>query len=190
MNSAFSKLTLPLLAALALGTGCRQTEILGPAPTPAPAGMGAGGMGAAAGTGAAPAGSAVATLTGFMGGTVTGTATFTKATGTDVAVTVALANCVMGKIYPVHIHEGMGCADAVAQGEHWGPTRGEGIPSVTCTGTTGTSTVVRPALPANTAWTIGGTDVMSNVVGHAFVVHAPDMPVMPARIACGVITLK
>jgi Cu/Zn superoxide dismutase len=119
--------------------------------------------------------------------TVTGTATFAKGAGsTDVTVNVALANCVAGKVYPVHIHEGMGCADAVAQGDHWGPARGEGIPSVTCTTTTGTSTLTRPATPTNLAWTIGG-DVMTNVVGHAFVVHAPDVPMMPPRIACGVI---
>jgi hypothetical protein len=139
---------------------------------------------------AAPAGSAVATLAGFMGGTVTGTATFVKAAGTDVTVTVALANCVAGKSYPVHIHEGTSCADATAQGEHWGPARGEGIPSVMCTGTTGSSTLTRPATPTNLAWTIGGTDAMTNVVGHAFVVHAPDVPMMPPRISCGVITQK
>jgi hypothetical protein len=194
MNPAFSTLTLPLLAALALGTACRETEQLGPTPTPpaaagtaAKAGTGAAaGTGATAGTSAAPAGSAVATLTGFMGGMVTGTATFLKAAGTDVTVNVALANCVAGKAYPVHIHEGTSCADIAGQGEHWGPARGEGIPSVMCTGTTGTSTLTRPAIPTNTAWTIGG-DVMTNVIGHAFVVHDPDVATMPPRIACGLI---
>jgi Cu/Zn superoxide dismutase len=198
MNFQLTKRTLPLLAALALGAGCRQTEVLGPAlPAPAAGTAAAAGTGARAGTGAAaagtaaaPAGSAVATLAGFMGGTVTGSATFTKATGTDVAVTVALANCVPGKMYPVHIHEGTSCADAMAQGDHWGPARGEGIPLVSCGATmTGTSTLTRPAIPANLAWTIGG-DVMTNVVGHAFVVHAPDVPMMPPRIGCGIITQK
>jgi Cu/Zn superoxide dismutase len=147
------------------------------------------GTGATAGAGAAPAGSAVATIAGFMGGTVTGSATFTKATGTDVKVAVAIANCTAGKSYPVHIHEGTSCADAMAQGDHWGPARGEGIPSVMCMGTAGTSTLTRPAIPANLAWTIGG-DAMTNVVGHAFVVHDPDVATMPPRIACGVITQK
>jgi hypothetical protein len=201
MNLELTKFVLPLLAALAFGAGCRETAVVGPMlPSSAgaaagrgAAGMGASGMGAAgmaaAGTGAAPAGSAVATLTGFMGGTVTGTATFAKATGTDVSVTVALANCVAGKSYPVHIHEGTSCADAMSQGDHWGPARGEGIPAVMCAGTTGTSMHTRTAIPTNLAWTIGG-DAMTNVVGHAFVVHAPDVPMMPPRIACGIITQK
>lgn len=201
MKLEYSKLALPLVAALAIYTGCRDTEQLSPNPPPAAAGTGAkagtgaaagasAGTGAAAGTGsAAPAGSAVATITGFMGGKVTGTATFTKATGTDVKVEVALKDCEAGKSYPVHIHEGTSCADAMAQGDHWGPARGEGIPNVTCSGTMGTSTTTRPATPTNTAWTIGG-DMATNVVGHAFVVHAPDVPMMPPRIACGVIMQK
>lgn len=202
MNFRFAELSLPLLAALAIGA-CRSTETLSP-PLPA-AGMAAGGAkagggGAAAGMGAAAGatagtgaggGSAVATLTGFGSTpeTVKGTATFTKATGTDVKVTVELSNCTDGKAYPVHIHEGTSCADAMAQGDHWGPARGEGIPSVMCMGTTGKSELTRPATPANLAWTIGG-DAMTNVVGHAFVVHQPDVPMMPPRIACGVIAAK
>jgi Cu/Zn superoxide dismutase len=154
----------------------------------AKAGMGAGGMGGAGGM-AAPAGSAVATITGFMGGKVTGTATFTKASGTDVKVVVALKDCEAGKSYPVHIHEGTSCADAMSQGDHWGPQRGEGIPNVVCSGTTGMSETTRPATPTNLAWTIGG-DAMTNVVGHAFVVHQPDVMTMPPRIACGVIMQK
>ncbi|HET6339433.1 MAG TPA: superoxide dismutase family protein [Polyangiales bacterium] len=203
MNVELTKFAMPLLAALAFAAGCRETQELGPklpsaagSAAGAAAGMGAGGAtagmsatagtGAMAGTGAAPAGSAVATIAGFMGGMVTGSATFTKATGTDVKVTVAISNCVAGKSYPVHIHEGTSCADAMMQGDHWGPARGEGIPSVMCVGTTGTSTLTRPAIPANLAWTIGG-DVMTNVVGHAFVVHDPDVATMPPRIACGLI---
>jgi hypothetical protein len=135
------------------------------------------------------ASSAVAAITGFNGGTVTGMATFSKATGTDVTVTVSLTNCVAGKTYPVHIHAGTSCADAMSQGDHWGPARGEGIPSVMCAGTTGTSTLTRPATDLNLAWTIGG-DPTTNVVGHAFVVHAPDVPMMPPRIGCGVIAMK
>jgi len=200
MKLESSKLALPLVAALAvlMFAACRETAVLTPAAAPAgtggakagtgaAAGMGAGG--ATAGTGAAPAGSAVATITGFMGGTVTGMATFSKGTGTDVKVDVALASCVAGKSYPVHIHEGTSCASAMAQGDHWGPARGEGIPNVTCSGTTGTSTTTRPATPTNLAWTIGG-DMATNVVGHAFVVHDPDVAMMPPRIACGVITQK
>jgi Cu/Zn superoxide dismutase len=201
MKLESSKLLLPLLAALAVFTGCRETEQLSPAlPAPMAGTAAAAGTGAKAGTGggagaagmmAAPAGSAVATITGFNGGKVTGTATFTKPTptSTDVKVVVALKDCEAGKSYPVHIHEGTSCADAMAQGEHWGPQRGEGIPNVVCSGTTGMSETTRPATPTNTAWTIGG-DAMTNVVGHAFVVHAPDVPMMPPRIACGVIMQK
>jgi hypothetical protein len=38
-------------------------------------------------------------------------------------------------------------------------------------------------------WTVGG-DATTNVVGHAFVAHDPDVPMMPPRIGCGVITMK
>jgi len=139
---------------------------------------------------AAPGSSAVATIAGFMGGTVTGTATFTKGPGaTDVTVVVAIKDCVAGKMYPVHIHAGTSCADAVTQGDHWGPMRGEGIPMVPCVGTTGTSMLTRAATDPTTAWTIGG-DPMTNVVGHAFVLHQPDAPAPPPRIGCGLITAK
>ena len=47
----------------------------------------------------------------------------------------------------------------------------------------------RGAADPVTTWTIGG-DAVSNVIGHAFVVHAPDVPMDPPRIACGVITGK
>lgn len=203
MNFQLSNFSLPLVAALAICAGCRSTETLGQ-PLPPAAGMAAA-AGARAGTGGASAGTsatagsaagagggtAVATLTGFGSTpeTVKGTATFAKATGTDVKVTVEISNCTDGKEYPVHIHEGTSCADAMAQGDHWGPARGEGIPSVKCMGTTGKSELTRPATPTNLAWTIGG-DTATNVVGHAFVVHQPDVPSMPPRIACGVITAK
>ena len=182
-----SRLSLPLMAALALAGACREAETYG-GPLGAPAGSTGGGAGASAGTGAAAPSSAGATLAALMGNTVTGSVTFTKGSGTDVVVTVTLSNCVAGKSYPVHIHEGKGCADAMAQGEHWGPQRGEGIPNVMCGSTTGMSMLTRSAAMANLAWTIGG-ETATNVIGHAFVVHAPDMP-MPARIACGVIAAK
>ena len=178
----FKHQTLTLLAAVLLSAACRETQTLGPsAPV---AGMGAGG---------APATptSAGATLAVFgTNTTVTGMVTFVKgANPGEVTVTVTLNGCETGKLYPVHIHAGTACTDAAAQGDHWGPTRGEGIPSVMCTGTTGTSTFTRPATDPMLAWTIGG-DAATNVIGHAFVAHAPDMPMMPARIACGVIAAK
>lgn len=179
-----STLSLPLMAALAFA-GCREAETYG-GPLGAPA---AGSTGGSAGTGSAAPSSAVATLAGFQGGTVTGTVTFTKGSGTDVAVTVALSNCVAGKSYPVHIHEGKSCADAMAPGGHWGPTRGEGIPAVMCGSTTGMAMHTRSATPATTAWTIGG-EATTNVIGHAFIVHEPDVAMMPKPISCGVIAAK
>ena len=133
---------------------------------------------------------ATATIAGFEAGTVTGTAVFTQ-TGTDVTVVVTLMNCPDGP-HGVHIHEGTSCADATMQGAHWGPTRGEGIPSVMCTGMTGTAMLTRAATDPTLAWSVGG-DAATNVVGHAFVVHdpAPATPAMaPApRIGCGVIMM-
>jgi Cu/Zn superoxide dismutase len=153
---------------------------------------GAGGMGGAAGGGAgAGAGdaSAVATIMPFGDGNmVTGTATFTQ-TGTDVMLVVSLMNCPDGE-HGVHIHEGTSCADATMQGAHWGPTRGEGIPNVMCTGNAGMAMVTRAATDAMLAWSVGG-DMASDIVGHAFVVHAATDSADPmVRIGCGVIEVE
>ena len=128
---------------------------------------------------------AEAKIAPFGMGSVVGTVSFTQS-GTNVTVTVSLTNCPDGP-HGVHIHQGTSCADAAAQGDHWGPTRGEGIPSVMCTGGTGTATTVRTAMDPVTLWTIGGS-ADTNVVGHAFVVHDPGMPA--PRIGCGVIQSK
>lgn len=117
-------------------------------------------------------------------GAASGTAMFTQ-TDTGVALSITLdGGCTAGKSYPVHIHQGASCADATAQGGHWDMTRGEGIPNIACSGTSGTSQVTRAADPATTAWSIGG-DAATDVVGHVIVVHDADTPTM--RIACGVI---
>lgn len=187
----FLNMALLVLGAVMVATACRDSKVYGPAPVPA-AGVGAAGTaggsagsGAGGGAGTAPGPSmAVATLTGFMGGTVTGSATFTKGASSDVMLTIALANCMAGKAYPVHIHAGTSCTDIASQGDHWGPARGEGIPDVTCVNDTGTGLHTRTAANPMTGWTIGG-DALTNVVGHAFVVHSADMPMR--RIACGVI---
>jgi Cu/Zn superoxide dismutase len=126
---------------------------------------------------------AAATIAGFSGGTVTGTATFSS-DADGVTVVVSLMNCPDG-MHPVHIHEGTSCADAMAQGAHWGMTRGEGIPSVMCTGNMGTAMFTRPNSAApELKWSIGG-DEATDVIGHAFVVHNNDD--MKTRIGCGVI---
>ncbi|MEO8552652.1 MAG: superoxide dismutase family protein [Kofleriaceae bacterium] len=124
---------------------------------------------------------AEAAITGFMGGTVTGTAMFTQS-GTDVTVTITLDGCTAGKSYPVHIHTGPACTDMASQGGHWDMTRGEGIPLIACTGTQGTSTLTRPATDTTLAWSIGG-ETTTDVIGHLVVVHDADVPA--TRIGCG-----
>lgn len=137
----------------------------------------------AAGSGSVPM--AAATISPFGMGAVTGTVTFMQM-GTNVTATVSLSNCPDGP-HGVHIHQGTACTDAMAQGDHWGPTRGEGIPNVMCAAGVGTATVTRTAMDPVTSWTIGGA-ADTNVVGHAFVVHDPGMPA--PRIGCGVIQMK
>lgn len=121
--------------------------------------------------------------------TVTGTGNFVEGaadTAPDsVTLTLTLSGCVDGKVYPAHIHTGPGCTDATAQGGHWDTTRGEGIPSITCAGTTGTTTINRAATDPTTAWSVGGA-AATNVIGHVIVVHDPD--VTTTRISCGAIT--
>ena len=51
------------------------------------------------------------------------------AVGTSIKLDISVMNCADGS-YPVHIHEGTSCADAMAQGGHWGamaaPAAGSG----------------------------------------------------------------
>ena len=127
---------------------------------------------------------ATASVTGFMGGTVTGTGTFTQS-GTDVLLSFTLNNCTAGKSYNIHIHQGSDCTDTTTQGGHWDMTRGEGIPNIMCNGTTGTTTYNRVATDATLKWSVGDASA-TDVIGHTIVVHDPDMPM--TRIACGTIT--
>jgi hypothetical protein len=64
-------------------------------------------------------------------------------------------------------------------------TRGEGIPSVMCSGGTGTAMLMRPPTDATLAWSVGG-DASSDVIGHVFVVHNEDK----SRIGCGPIVAQ
>ncbi len=130
----------------------------------------------------------------FMGGTVSGSAEFEQdARGTyadSVTLTVWISDCVEGKSYSVHIHEGPSCNTVSLQGGHWDGARGEGIPDVVCAantetiGTSGTMTFNRRGTDPALAWTVGD-DEDTDVIGHVFVVHDPDMPM--TRIACGAI---
>jgi len=124
----------------------------------------------------------------LTGGTITGTATFT-ASGSDVTVVVALANCPEG-IHPMLIHAGTSCASEQEQGTHWDPPRGENIGSGTgqimCMAD-GTAMLTYTRLGTDPKpWTIGGPTA-SDVIGHPFIVHAVGATAT-ARHGCGVIT--
>ena len=134
-----------------------------------------------------PWSSAEAKIAPFDSGAITGTATFTE-TDAGVSLTITLDTCVAGKSYPVYIHEGAACTDETTQGGHWAAPRGEGIPNIVCTATSGTRTTVRALLPPESAWSIGGSP-MTNVEGHVVVIDDPDAA-MPPRIGCGAISAK
>jgi Cu/Zn superoxide dismutase len=142
-----------------------------------------------AGMGGSVTGTAVATIAPLGTNTVTGTATFTE-TAAGVTVVIALQNCPPGP-HAFHIHNGTECTDATTQGVHWPvdsmtgqpPTRGEGIPDITCNAEgNGTVTHVRPNTEGpDRVWNIGDA-ADANVVGHVVVVHMmPDK----MRIGCG-----
>jgi hypothetical protein len=132
---------------------------------------------------------ALSTVSGFMGGTVTGNGSFEQGaadTAVDsVTVNITLNGCVDTKSYPVHIHTGSACTDTTTQGGHWDMTRGEGIPNIMCVGTSGTTTYNRAATDATLKWSVGDGSA-TDVIGHTIVVHDPDNSM--TRIACGVIT--
>jgi hypothetical protein len=132
---------------------------------------------------------ALSTVNSFMTGTVSGNGTFEQGaadTAADsVTVSITLNGCVSGKAYPVHIHTGSACTDATTQGGHWDMTRGEGIPNITCSGTSGTTTYNRAATDATLKWSVGDGSA-TDVIGHTIVVHDPDNNM--TRVACGVIT--
>ncbi|MEY4581149.1 MAG: Copper/zinc superoxide dismutase [Pseudomonadota bacterium] len=147
------------------------------------AAAGVSGSAAGAGAGGSAAGSGVtAALTALTVGAassgVSGSAKF-SAKANAVSVTVDIAGCTAGKAYPVHIHTGTSCDTPETQMGHWDMTRGEGIPSIPCVGTTGTVTYERVDTDPTLAWTIGGA--ANNIVGHVVVVHDPDN----TRLACG-----
>jgi hypothetical protein len=133
---------------------------------------------------AGSAGSGGSAGAGAAAGPVTGTATFSTVS-TGVTVAVSITGCVSGKSYPIHIHQGTSCADTMSQGAHWDVPRGEGIPMVVCSGTTGMLAMPYTRLSSDAKpWSIGDGSA-SDMVGHVVVLHDPDVPA--TRISCGAI---
>jgi hypothetical protein len=97
--------------------GAAGSTSSGAAGQPAKAGTGGSSTGAAGSGGKAGTGG---TGTGAGIAAVSGTATFTKAAGTQIDVAIEITGCEDGKSYPVHIHEGTSCESAATQGGHWG----------------------------------------------------------------------
>jgi Cu/Zn superoxide dismutase len=153
------------------------------------AGAGAAGMAAttAPATGAAGMPATAASTAGTGGAqapaSITGSASFAS-NASGVNLTVMVSGCQSGKQYPIHVHQGMSCESAMAQGGHWDMTRGEGIPNIACGGRMGATMVSRPKTDATTAWSVGDGSA-TDVIGHVVVIHDADDPTQ--RIACGVI---
>ena len=115
---------------------------------------------------------------------ITGLASFTT-TSAGVELSVMITGCVSGKSYPIHIHEGTSCESTMAQGPHWGPARGEGIPNIACGGSVGSTTLSRGKSDPTLTWTLGDMSE-SDVIGHVMVIHHADDTTK--RIACGKVT--
>jgi hypothetical protein len=77
---------------------------------------------------------------------IAGNATFAT-TPSGVDLSVSITGCVSRREYPVIVHEGAACASAMLQGPDWDAPRGDGLPSLTCTGTSGVGLLyyARPA---------------------------------------------
>jgi len=117
-------------------------------------------------------------------GSISGSATFTIPGSGNIRMLVSITGCTTGKQYPIHIHEGGSCENAMTQGGHWDIPRGEAIPNVSCVNGVGTLTYTRTNADAKTAWSIHNP--ANNLVGHTVVLHDPDDGTV--RVACGVIT--
>jgi hypothetical protein len=103
-----------------------------------------------------------------------------------VDLNVMVTGCVAGKSYPIHIHEGTSCDNAMTQKGHWGPMRGEMIPNIMCgTGSVGSTSTGRDMSNPELTWSLGDM-TESDVIGHVLVIHDADDP--NVRIACGKVT--
>jgi Cu/Zn superoxide dismutase len=163
---------------------------------------GTGGAGGDDGTGGAGGAPGVSATANIAGQGITGTAVFTQV-GDEVTLVIDVSGVTPDGNHAVHIHDNPACtgnqedpyADA---GGHWvgidnpidGANFDEGgglgeIGDVPVAAGVGTRTIT------TTLWSVApvGTDVMKNVVGHSFMVHAGPEDSPGAKIACGVIEL-
>jgi hypothetical protein len=140
-------------------------------------GGGAGGGGAGGGTGMP---TAVANITGLMGQTVTGTATFTQG-ATMTTLVLNLTACPNGA-HASHLHAMKDCGDdGNAAGGHWVPN-GEGLGDYTCADNKGMLTFMKPT----SMWTVGDGSA-TDVTKYSFMVHEMGGASPGGRIGCGLI---
>lgn len=166
------------------GTGTAGTATGGSGGSGGSASGGGGAGGSASGGGGAGGGSgmptAVANITGLMGQTVTGTATFTQG-ATMTTLVLNLTACPAGA-HASHLHAMKDCGDnGNAAGGHWVPN-GEGLGDYTCADNKGTLTVMKPIA----TWTVGDGSA-TDVAKYSFMVHEMGGANPGGRIGCGLI---
>jgi hypothetical protein len=147
-----------------------------------------GGVGSAAVSGGRPAagsGGAGEVAGPKAGAGLSASAVF-SAVGEGVTLSVVLDRCQPGKLYPIHIHEGDSCADAMAPGAYWDQPRGEDIPDLECGGANRASLGYVRSNSSAKPWSVGAPDA-SNLVGRTLVLNDPNDRTL--RIACGVISM-
>jgi len=170
------------------GTAGTGTAGTGTAGTGTSGSGGAGGSAAGGSAGSASGGTgggsgmptAVATIAGLMGQTVTGTATFTQG-ATMTTLVLNLTACPNGP-HASHLHAMKDCGDnGNAAGGHWVPN-GEGLGDYTCADMKGTLTMMKPT----SMWTVGDGSA-TDVTKYSFMVHEMGGGNPGGRIGCGLI---
>jgi hypothetical protein len=120
---------------------------------------------------------------GGMPEPIAGTATFVT-TAVSVDLKISITGCVNGNAYPVVIHQGPGCTSAIVQGPAWDAPRGEAIPYLTCTGSSGVGLLYYARADSDSErWSVGAPS-STDVTGHVVVIHDPKT-MQP--LACGLI---
>ena len=142
---------------------------------------------------------ATATIEAKSGSSVSGTVTFTEQDGV-VTMKAALAGLTEGN-HAIHIHAIGDCSapDGKSAGGHWNPTEQNhgkwmqepfhtGDIGNLIVGADGTGTIERET----ELWSVGGSDIKKNVVGHAIIIHEgpDDFSSQPSgaagpRVGCG-----